>query len=128
MKANREDLLEKLTDLYEGYRLCESHFEEKMFTSHLHTRLVATAIPTLFPSLEGSSRIMKDDHTYSAPPLFSAKIRILDDRTLIPAIAETDLGIYGIILFKTIYIVYVILYTRWTQRNGTYCKNKSKYI
>lgn len=80
MKANREDLLEKLPDLYEGYRLCENHFEEKMFTSHLHTRLVANALPTLFPSLEGSSRTgmaVMGEHSYNAPPLYSAKIRIL---------------------------------------------------
>lgn len=111
MKANREDLLEKLPDLYEGYRLCENHFEEKMFTSHLHTRLVANALPTLFPSLEGSSRTgmaVMGEHSYNAPPLYSAKIRILDDRTIVPAslpsiegsgrplvptVADIDLGI-----------------------------------
>lgn len=88
MKANREDLLEKLTDLYKSYRICENHFEEKMFTSHLHTRLVAIALPTLFPSLAGSSRTAEVDHSYSALPLISAKIRVLNDRTIVPAIAE----------------------------------------
>jgi len=82
MKANREDLYEKLIDLHKSYTICENHFEEKMFTSQFHTRLVVTAIPTLFPSLEGSSRA---EHSYSAPPLqLSAKIRVLDDRVLVP--------------------------------------------
>lgn len=93
MKANREDLLEKPNDLHKSYKLCESHFEEKMFTSHLHKRLVATAIPTLFPSLEGSSKA-PDEHSYSAPMLRPQKIRVLDDRVLVPAIAQNVSGIY----------------------------------
>ena len=82
MKANQEDLFGKLSDLHKSYSICETHFEERMFTSHFHIRLVATAIPTLFLSLEGSS---KTDHSYSAPPLqISAKIRVLDNRVLVP--------------------------------------------
>lgn len=82
MKANREDLFGKLIDLHKSYSICEHHFEERMFTSHFHTRLVPTAIPTLFPSLEGSSI---PDHSYNAPPLqLPAKIRVLDDRVLVP--------------------------------------------
>lgn len=82
MKANREDLFGKLIDLHKSYSICENHFEERMFTNHFHTRLVPTAVPTLFPSLEGSSRT---DHSYSAPPLkLPVKIRILEDRVLVP--------------------------------------------
>ncbi|XP_074032673.1 uncharacterized protein isoform X1 [Leptinotarsa decemlineata] len=82
MKANREDLFGKLIDLHRSYSICEIHFEEKMFTSHFHTRLVTTAIPTLFPSLEGTSRT---DHSYSAPPLqLPAKILLLDDNVIVP--------------------------------------------
>ncbi|XP_074041587.1 uncharacterized protein [Leptinotarsa decemlineata] len=82
MKANREDLFGKLIDLHRSYSICEIHFEERMFTSHFHTRLVTTAIPTLFPSLEGTSRT---DHSYSAPPLqLPAKILLLDDNVIVP--------------------------------------------
>lgn len=69
MKANREDLLEKLDRLHKSYKLCEDHFEQRMFTSHLRKRLNINAIPTLFPSLEGSSGNVKNDHSYYQPPL-----------------------------------------------------------
>lgn len=98
MKSNREDLLTKLDDLHKSYMICESHFEDKMFTSHLHTRLVGSAYPTLFSSLEGSSKPRFEDHTYCAPLLLPAKIRVLDNRVLVPSsvlsdVTQTDSGI-----------------------------------
>ncbi|XP_023312212.1 uncharacterized protein LOC111692435 [Anoplophora glabripennis] len=71
-----------------------SHFEDRMFTSRLHTRLVATAYPTLFPSLEGSSKAGIDEHSYSAPLLLPAKIRVLDNRVLVPGVTQTDSADY----------------------------------
>ncbi|CAG9856943.1 unnamed protein product [Phyllotreta striolata] len=62
--CNREDLNNNLHVLHKTARLCEDHFDPKMFI--IKTKrvfLTATAVPTIFPSLEGSSRDF--DHTYS---------------------------------------------------------------
>lgn len=89
MKANREDLLEKLDRLYKSYRLCEDHFEQRMFTSHLRNRLNTNAIPTLFPSLEGSSNSFTGDHTYYQSSLVPANILVIDNRELVPVTSTT---------------------------------------
>lgn len=76
--------------LYNSYRLCSIHFEKKMFTNPNMDRLKHNADPTLFPDLERSSST-SHDHTYSlflkpikldSPP---SKVRILDNRVIIPA-------------------------------------------
>ncbi|KAJ8969094.1 hypothetical protein NQ317_016781 [Molorchus minor] len=64
--SSREDLLGKLENLHASYRLCAAHFENKMFLNDLHNRLHKKAVPTLFPSLEGSSS--KDT---KQPPAFN---------------------------------------------------------
>ncbi|KAJ8942018.1 hypothetical protein NQ317_014879 [Molorchus minor] len=51
----------------------------------LHS-LNLNAVPTLFPSLEGSSR---EDHNYSRPPLMHQKIQIIENRVTVPG---SDLG------------------------------------
>lgn len=84
MKAQREDLLPKVGELHKSYRLCSAHFETKMFTNHLQERLCANAIPTLFPSLEGCSRDLGGDHTYSSPALLPLKINVIQDIQLVP--------------------------------------------
>lgn len=89
MKCNREDLMEKLGDLNKGYRLCSDHFEARMFTNQLRERLNFNAIPTLFPSLEGGSR--DEDHTYSRPLLLPAKIRILENKVIVPAASTASI-------------------------------------
>lgn len=62
--CNREDLLEKVDKLH-SYRLCAAHFEDKMFMNDLKTRLVPTALPTIFLCLEGSSSQHKHvEHNY----------------------------------------------------------------
>lgn len=72
--------------------LCESHFEDRMFVNHLHSRLMANACPTLFPSLEGGSSSAMGDHSYATPMLLPAKIRVLDNRVLVPAVTHANQG------------------------------------
>ncbi|KAK4878535.1 hypothetical protein RN001_011041 [Aquatica leii] len=61
--SGREDLFDKLEMVHKGYRLCEDHFDNMMFTNHFRNRLNWNAKPTLFPSLEGPPK--HGDHTYS---------------------------------------------------------------
>lgn len=64
MACGREDLSEMLEDLHNRhYHVCGLHFERKMFMNDLRNRLYPHAVPTLFPTLEGSST---SDHSYSA--------------------------------------------------------------
>lgn len=79
MKANREDLLIKLESLHKSYMLCESHFEDRMFVNHLH-------------SLEGGSSSAMEDHSYATPMLLPAKIRVLDNRVLVPGVTHANQG------------------------------------
>ncbi|KAG5867358.1 hypothetical protein JTB14_008410 [Gonioctena quinquepunctata] len=77
VSCGREDLLEKLDELHVSHRLCQDHFEDKMFTNPHHDRLNFNAVPTLFPALEGSSRgphLL--DHSYT--PLY--ELPCLDQR------------------------------------------------
>ncbi|XP_044738949.1 zinc finger protein 271-like [Chrysoperla carnea] len=56
LKCNRTDLMNKSgLQLHNNYRLCGTHFENKMFLNDLKNRLQPLAVPTIFPTLEGSS-------------------------------------------------------------------------
>lgn len=61
--CGREDLLLKLDSLYNTYRLCGAHFEAKHFLNELRNRLQPQAVPTIFPSMEGS--LIAEEHNYS---------------------------------------------------------------
>lgn len=52
--SGREDLREKVGNL-SNYRLCSIHFENRMYLNDLRTRLLPTAMPTIFPSLASGS-------------------------------------------------------------------------
>jgi hypothetical protein len=61
--CGREDL-EKI-DKLDNYRLCAAHFDDKMFVNYLKKPLLPNALPTIFPSLEGSLTQDKDvEHNY----------------------------------------------------------------
>lgn len=101
--SGRDDLLTKLDSLNKNYRLCSDHFESRMFSNEKRNRLICDAVPTIFPSLEGSSKMSALDHNYSRLPLQqlssikrpslkeaepnipSKKICILQDITIQPA-------------------------------------------
>lgn len=88
MACNREDLFEKLNNIHKSHRLCEDHFEAKMFTNHLHNRLNLNAVPTIFPMLEGSCKA--EDHSYARPPLIypgsvPGKIQIIQNIVIGPS-------------------------------------------
>ncbi|CAG9771830.1 unnamed protein product [Ceutorhynchus assimilis] len=59
-----------------------------MFTNHLRNRLNFNAVPTIFPTLEGSSKA--EDHSYRPPPLIHPrsdvpeKIKIIQDVIMVP--------------------------------------------
>ena len=38
-------------ELHSSYRLCQKHFEESQFANPSHSRLIATALPTVFDNL-----------------------------------------------------------------------------
>lgn len=58
--CRREDLAQKTPfQLYNNYRVCADHFEERMFTNELKERLLPSAVPTLFPYREGPSHLAK---------------------------------------------------------------------
>lgn len=98
--SGRDDLMPKLDSLNKSYRLCSDHFEKKMFVNKAGNKLIPDAVPTIFPSLEGSSQ---SDHNYTHLPLQqlsgdkrpisrdaepnvpSKKICILQDITIWPA-------------------------------------------
>ncbi|CAH1104210.1 unnamed protein product, partial [Psylliodes chrysocephalus] len=64
--AGREDLISSRATLHISHRLCGAHFEKKMFTfNETRNRLLAQAVPTLFPCLEGSSSSVVQEHSYS---------------------------------------------------------------
>ncbi|KAG5897426.1 hypothetical protein JTB14_032116 [Gonioctena quinquepunctata] len=66
ISCGREDLLEKSAVLHKSYRLCQDHFDQKMFTNVHQVRLNPNAVPTLFPAPEGSSRRpFLLDHSYT---------------------------------------------------------------
>lgn len=69
--CNREDLLGVVNTLNKSHRICQDHFELKMFTNDQCNRLNPNAVPTLFPLQEGSSRGPNFDHTYT--PLYDLK-------------------------------------------------------
>lgn len=54
--AGRDDLVKNLKHSSINGILCGMHFERHMFTSEKCNRLHKWAVPTIFPSLEGSSR------------------------------------------------------------------------
>lgn len=62
--CHREDLSEKIEQLYSSCRLCRDHFEEKMFANALRNRLYPHAVPTIFPPLEGTAT-SNYDHSYT---------------------------------------------------------------
>lgn len=62
MACGRGDLQEQPPSrLYTNYKVCAHHFEEKMYTNKLKNRLLPSAIPTLFPQMEGCSREPKGE-------------------------------------------------------------------
>lgn len=64
--AGREDLIQFREALNVSHRLCGAHFESKVkIHGNERQRLLAQAVPTLFPSLEGSSSGALADHGYS---------------------------------------------------------------
>ncbi|KAK5648137.1 hypothetical protein RI129_003029 [Pyrocoelia pectoralis] len=68
MACGRADLLPKIKNLG-SYRLCSLHFENKMFTNIVYkNRLLPTATPTKFPSMESSSSTTSNDHAYCLNP------------------------------------------------------------
>lgn len=64
--------------LHNGYRICADHFEKKMFTNRFCNRLNFDAVPTWFPSLEGSSK--NQDHSYSRRELLLENVESLAKR------------------------------------------------
>lgn len=55
MACNREDLLLKPNLHNLSYRVCAMHFENRMFANDSHNRLQKNAVPTIFPSIEGTA-------------------------------------------------------------------------
>lgn len=81
--------------LNKSYRLCEDHFEANMFTNHLRERLNANAIPTLFPSFEGSSKDpVVAEHNYNKPVLVPTRINILQNVLISPETRSPTKGQY----------------------------------
>ncbi|KAK5644404.1 hypothetical protein RI129_005704 [Pyrocoelia pectoralis] len=74
MACGRADLLPKIKNLG-SYRLCSLHFENKMFTNIVYkNRLLPTATPTKFPSMESSSSTTSNDHAYCLNPQSPGKL------------------------------------------------------
>ena len=75
---------------HSSYKLCSEHFKVNMYTNSLCNRLKQNAIPTVFSSLEGSSKCPLTDQTYSRyEPLhievpWPKKICILSDILIVP--------------------------------------------
>ncbi|KAK4885285.1 hypothetical protein RN001_001556 [Aquatica leii] len=61
--CGREDLLENVSKPG-SYKLCAAHFEDRMYLNHLKNRLLPTALPTLFPSMECSSNTDVEHSNY----------------------------------------------------------------
>lgn len=65
MACQCEHLMDRLESLNKSHRVCNDHFDSKVFSNEDRSRLIANAVPTIFPTLEGSSL---KDHTYNRPP------------------------------------------------------------
>lgn len=91
MACNREDLISKVNLNNLSYRLCEMHFEEKMFANNSHNRLKRNAIPTLFTFRDNTAStsnmllFVQDDN------LTNKKLNILQNIVLSPPIKENKL-------------------------------------
>ncbi|KAG5878829.1 hypothetical protein JTB14_023952 [Gonioctena quinquepunctata] len=62
VSCGREDLLEKFGESHIGYRLCQDHFEDKMFTNQHRDRLNYNAVPSLFTALP--ENLIQITHTH----------------------------------------------------------------
>lgn len=65
IQCYREDLFVKIDKIHDlSYRVCSEHFAQNMFANQKHSRLKGNATPTIFPSLEGSSRCADKSSEY----------------------------------------------------------------
>ncbi|XP_074032675.1 uncharacterized protein isoform X3 [Leptinotarsa decemlineata] len=78
MACGRDDLTDKVERLHRGYHICGGHFETKYFLNDLRNRLQPNAVPTIFPTLEGSTSSTLSDHEYA---VFHTKSFVSDIKT-----------------------------------------------
>ncbi|KAK4886960.1 hypothetical protein RN001_003231 [Aquatica leii] len=78
--CGREDLLENVSKPG-SYKLCAAHFQDRMYLNDLKNRLLPTALPTLFPSMEclSNTDVEHSNYLQATDPVDTNKEELLSE-------------------------------------------------